>query len=99
MHQKLTEFHSAHASDTKISHHSHHRRHHSSHHHQNADSLQRRSGAFVNRRKTISGVRANRIIAEKRIMFFCTLGAIVLLCILIPFITWLVDIVSETSNV
>ncbi len=86
-------------SHSKRSHrHSHHRRHRSSRH--------RKTNRFwywftkpFRKQQRVSGVRAGQQKAEKRTLIFFTLSAVVLLCLMIPFFTWLAELIYTHAEV
>ncbi len=86
-------------SHSKKSHkHSHHRRHRSSRHRKTNRFYYWFTKTFGKKEK-VSGVRAGQQTAEKRTLIFLTLGAVVLICLMIPFFTWLAETVSTHAKV
>lgn len=93
MEQKLTER----QSGKQSSHHSNHKRHRSS-------RLKRNYFWYYltkpfRKKEKVSGVRMNQQMTETRIMVIFTLSAVLLLCFLIPFVTWLLETLSNNSGV
>ena len=92
MKQNLTE-----RQSSNLSHHSHHKGRHFSYRRKRSYFWYYLTKPFRKKEK-VSGVRVNQQMAEKRMMIIFTVAAVVLLCILIPFVSWLLDSISQTSD-
>ena len=97
MEQKLTERQSSNSTVKKSSHHSQHRRHRSSRHKRNYFWYYLTKP--FRKKEKVSGVRVNQQMAETRIMVIFTVSAVLLLYFLIPFVTWLLETLSDNPGI
>lgn len=76
------------------------RHHGGSRRHSHKPGFLRRLKRRVFRRKyRVSGVKQNQVNAERKVMMWFIIVAIVLLLVLIPFFTWIAEIVRTSSTV
>ena len=67
------------------------------HHRQKTSFFKRLKRKLFRKKERISGVRRSRVAAENKMMCGMFIGAVILLIILIPLITWVADMITKSA--
>ena len=67
------------------------------HRHRKSSFFKRLKRKLFRKKERISGVRRSCVMAENRILFSMFIGAVILLVILIPLVTWIADIIANSA--